>query len=141
MQSTGGSITLERKTILLVEQDLPTRKFLSELLLQQGCVLVEAHSGPDALKGSEMHNGAIDLLLTDCALPGMSGLELAEQLWRSRPDLPVILMSASSEETAVSHIRGLPFIRKPFTPDTVTGTIERTLGHANNQVPKTKFAG
>jgi two-component system cell cycle response regulator CpdR len=139
--SDGGSIMLEGRTILLVEQDLPARKLLSQSLQELGCSVVEAHSGPDALKGSEAHNGTIDLLLAESAMPGMSGLDLAEQLWRSRPDLAVVLMAASPEQSAIAHIRGLPFLRKPFTAETVAETIERILAHRHGEGLHTNSAG
>jgi hypothetical protein len=38
------------------------------------------------------------------------------------------MLSDSTEETALSHIRGLPFVQKPFDPSAIAETIERTLG-------------
>ena len=117
----------EGKMILLVQEDLPARKHLSEALHEQGYGVLEAHSGSDAAKVSETHTGPIDLLLADCTMPGISGLDLVDRLRRTRPDLAVVLLSDSTEETALSHIRGLPFIQKPVAPDALAETIERTL--------------
>ena len=118
----------EGKTILLVQEDLPARKLLCEALHEQGYGVLEAHSGSDAAKVSETHTGPIDLLLADCKVPGMSGMDLADRLRHTRPDLAVVLLSDSTEESALSHIRGLPFVQKPFAPSAVAETIERTLG-------------
>jgi CheY-like chemotaxis protein len=119
---------MEGTTILLVQEDLPARKLLSEALHEQGYGVLEAHSGSDALHVSETQSGRIDLVLADCTMPGISGLELVDQLRRTRPDLAVVMLSDSTEETALSHIRGLPFVQKPFDPSAIAETIERTLG-------------
>lgn len=135
---------LEGKTILLVEDQLRGRKRVSEFLHRQGCMVLEAHSGNDAITASQTHTGRIDLLLANCELPGMSGFELADDLRAHRGDLPVILMSASSDGVAAAHIRGFPFIRKPFTPAAITGVIERTLLSSDQQREqrlKTETAG
>ena len=130
---------LEGTTILLAEDELPVRKLVSEVLHRHGCVVLEAHSGPDAIQVSEKHKGSIDLLVADYEMPGMSGLELAERLRASRPDLPVILMSGSPEGIANSHIRGFPFIRKSFVPAALTDLIEKTLGE-HGETQRTKSA-
>jgi len=131
---------LEGKTVLLVQEDLPSRKLLSEFLHPQGCVVLEAHSGPDAVKVSETYSGPIDVLVADGKMSGISGLDLAEQLRLSRPDLAIVLLSDSTEETALLHIRGVPFVQKPFEPDEVAATIERAL-RQNGEVLKSKIAG
>ena len=120
-------MTLEGKTILLVDGQLRVRKRVSEILHRQGCMVLEAHSAKDAINASQTHTGPIDLLLADCELPGMSGFELAENLRVHRGVLPVIVMSASTDGLAAAHIRGFPFVRKPFTPAAILSVIERTL--------------
>lgn len=137
-------MALEGKTILLVEDQLRGRKRVSEFLHRQGCMVLEAHSGNDAIQASQTHTGPIDLLLANCELPGMSAFELADDLRAHRRDLPVILMSASTDDLAAAHIRGFPFIRKPFTHAAIAGVIERTLVSSNQQRDeslKTETAG
>lgn len=73
-----GIDMLEGKTILLADDELPVRKLVSEVLHRNGCLVLEAHSGPDAIEASDKHRGTIDLLVADCEMPGMSGFELAE---------------------------------------------------------------
>ena len=131
---------MEGKNILLVQEDLPSRKLLSEELHQQGCMILEAHSASDAVKVAETYSGRIDVMLADCSMSGMSGLDLVDRLRLTRPNLAVILLSDSTEETAISHIRGLPFIQKPFDPAGVAETIQRTL-RQNGDVLKTGIAG
>jgi len=131
---------VEGKTILLADDKLLERKLVSELLHDRGYVVVEAHSGPDAIAVWNRQNGPIDLLIADCEMPGMSGFELAEQLRGFDPALPVILIADSPEDAANSHIRGLPFLRKPIAPEAIAEVITRTL-EAKDQPQRTKTAG
>ena len=55
-----------------------------------------------------------DVVFSDVVMPGMSGLELAEQLAEEKPDLPVILATGYSQEIARSGSGGRPVILKPY---------------------------
>lgn len=57
---------------------------------------------------------AIDLLVTDLQMPGMSGPELATHLRERHADLPVVLMSGWAEATALELAQPFVFLRKPF---------------------------
>ena len=131
---------LEGTTILLVEDELPVRKSISETLHRERCAVLEAHSARDALAVAETHKGTIDLLLADCEMPGMSGFDLAEQLQSAQPHLAVILMSGSTDDLAASHVRGWLFLRKPFAATAVVGTIEKAL-RENRRPINTRTAG
>lgn len=72
----------------------------------------------------------IDVVLTDVRMPGTSGLQLCEELHRTRPDLPVVVMTAfGSLETAVSAMRAgaYDFITKPVELDLLALTIDRAV--------------
>lgn len=72
----------------------------------------------------------VDVVLTDVRMPGTSGLQLCEELHRTRPDLPVVVMTAfGSLETAVSAMRAgaYDFITKPVELDLLALTIERAV--------------
>jgi two-component system, OmpR family, response regulator MtrA len=88
--------------ILLVEDDARIRQALGLALADEGCQVVEAGSGEQALK--RLGSTAIDLVLLDLMLPGMDGLEVCRSL-RSRGDLPIIIVTARSDTTDV--INGL----------------------------------
>lgn len=118
---------LKGRTVLLVDDDLPVRKLVSEALHHDGCTVLEAHSGRDAISVADRQARTIDLLLTDCDMPGMCGFDLADHLHRSNPGLPVILMSGSPADRSACRLRGWQFIQKPFAPRGITAMIERTL--------------
>ena len=106
------------ETVLLVEDESGVRQLTREMLARNGYSVLEAGSGPEALRISEQHPGPIDLLLTDAVMPEMSGRELAAGLTASRPGIKVIYMSGYAEDTLAHHGMMDPemaFLQKPFT--------------------------
>jgi len=59
--------------------------------------VIEARDGAEALKRVEKYEDAIDLLVTDMVMPGMTGQELSTRLLQSRPEIRVLYMSGYSE--------------------------------------------
>jgi len=87
------------ETILLVEDEVVVREFVSEVLRQHDYKVIEAGSGVEALKVWDKHQGKLDLLLTDIIMPeGMNGRELAAELKKRNPNLKVIYTSGYSPE-------------------------------------------
>jgi len=80
------------ETLLLVEDNNLIRSSLSKFLRNAGYQVLDAADAEEALRMSRDHLG-FDLLVTDLALPGMSGLELATQLREQSPDVAVICIS------------------------------------------------
>ncbi|MGG5811587.1 ATP-binding protein [Falsiroseomonas sp. CW058] len=66
----------------------------------------------------------IDMVLTDHAMPGMTGLELAERLRRERPDLPVALATGYAD-LAAGTSSWLPRLNKPYRQEDLAGMIAR----------------
>ena len=82
--------------ILLVEDDKRIRQALGLALADEGCQVVEARSGEDALE--LLASATVDLVRLDLMLPGVDGLAVCRRL-RSRGDLPVIIFTAGSDTT------------------------------------------
>src|SRR6266542_1110041 len=125
-----------RETILLVEDDPSTRKVTRRLLEKWGYQVLEADNGIKALEVISLHEGPIDLVLTDLIMPGMNGAELATRLTAMRPELAVILMSGYADHDVLDS--SLPystraFIEKPFTAAKLLDSI-RTELHLGGRV-------
>jgi len=100
--------------VLLVEDDDSLRCCLSEFLASHGWEVGAAASAAEAM--SMAWRQRFDFSILDFHLPGMTGLDLFQQLASVRP-LPSILMSglASAEEAAAAHRAGFfTFLRKPL---------------------------
>ncbi len=107
-RARGGS-----ETVLLVEDNEPLRRLLTQALASDGYKPLAAPDGAAAVALAERHAGPIDLLLTDVVMPAMRGTELARRLVRSRPQLRVMLMSAQPRPADADA--SADFIGKPFT--------------------------
>jgi len=85
-----------------------------------GYSILEARDCGEAMRLCEQHDGPIDVLVTDVALPEMEGPELAERLQEVRPEMKVLYMSGYTNPLSAGRDRGdpaAPFIQKPFTTD------------------------
>ena len=125
-----------QETILLVEDEFTLRAFVSDLLQRCGYTVLEAESGPAALKVWQQHRDRIQLLLTDIIMPeNMNGIQLASQLLGEKPKLKVIYTSGYTGNLDGRHAQlkeGDNFIRKPFKPETLAEIIRNKL---DNKTP------
>ncbi len=114
--------------ILVVDDDRAMREMLASLLKESGYWVEQANSGDEALElGAETD---FDAVLSDIRMPGRSGIELGGALRKTRPDTPVILMTAfGTIDSAVDAMRAgaFDYITKPFEPDALLLMIERAL--------------
>ena len=119
------------ETILLVEDELPLRGFISDLLQRCGYTVLEADSGPAALKIWQEKRRQIDLLFTDVIMPeGVNGIELGHQLLSEKPALKVIYSSGYTgnlEGRRATLVEGDNFIRKPYKPEALASIIRKNL--------------
>jgi PAS domain S-box-containing protein len=122
----AGEVVLEtgRKTILLVDDHAAARQSMQRVLLAAGHLILAACSGKEATQVFAEHSDAVDLLIADCMMPGMSGQELAETLLRQKPGLKVLLISGYQDVPIDSAVGAVELIRKPFSRRTL---IERVV--------------
>ena len=128
----GGSISRAtgRETILVVEDDPSVRGLVQETLRLSGYEVLVARHGIEALLTGAKHLGPIHLLLTDVAMPQMSGPEVAEKLTVVRPELKVLYMSGYPDHPVFDQggvKRETAFLHKPFTPNVLTQKIRDVL--------------
>ncbi|MBI4083565.1 MAG: response regulator [Candidatus Lambdaproteobacteria bacterium] len=116
-------------TILVVEDDAGVRSAAVRILKREGYTVVEAANGADGIAAVQNHAGAIDLVLSDVVMPGMSGRELWEGLQGIRT-LPVLFMSGYTDDSVVNHgiLEGdFPFLNKPFTKESLLAKVREVL--------------
>ncbi len=118
------------ETILLVEDSAQVRGLLRTVLTASGYTVLEADSPAAALRISGERAAPIDLVLTDVAMPGMSGLALAQELRAARPALRVLYMSGHLQESIAQHDaagEGIAFLQKPFAPSVLLARVREVL--------------
>ena len=102
-------------TVLLVEDDTAIAGPLSRALSREGSEVDVVGDGPGAL--TRAGEREVDLMVLDLGLPGMDGLEVCRRVRASQPDLPVLMLTARTDE--VDFVVGLDagaddYVGKPF---------------------------
>jgi two-component system, cell cycle sensor histidine kinase and response regulator CckA len=120
----------EGVTILLAEDDVIMRRLTRKLLEEHGYTVVEADDGKSALDALGADHPAIDLVLTDVVMRGVTGPELVLRLMDTHPGMKVVYMSGYTGEL-VAHQgleSGIRLLEKPFTRAELLKTVDAALG-------------
>jgi two-component system, cell cycle sensor histidine kinase and response regulator CckA len=132
IQEIKGPVRLAEgsRTVLLVEDEQSLRKLARKMLNEIGCTVLEANDPAHALEIARQTKTAIDLLLTDVVMPGMSGRAVAEKLCPTRPEMRVLYMSGYTDGAIAPHgvlEPGISILRKPFTRDELARRLDEVL--------------
>jgi signal transduction histidine kinase/ActR/RegA family two-component response regulator len=122
----------DRSKVLLVEDDDRVRAFAEEALRDLGYEVVAAENATEALARFSREPD-VDLLLTDVVMPDTNGRELAEQMLKLRPGLPVLYMTGFTRNAVVHNGMldpGVNFMAKPFTVDQLATKVREALDQA-----------
>jgi DNA-binding response OmpR family regulator len=116
-------------TILVVDDEELLRQAVSKILRRHGFSVMEASDGSAALDALRAHRDGIDLLVLDITLPGASSREVYYEARQLKPGLPVIVISAKSEEMAGNSLgtKVEHFLRKPFLSVDLIDRIQTAL--------------
>ena len=127
--------TLRDYTILVVEDDEAVRSLVREVLEHHQYRVLEAAHAEAALAVWREHDGKADLLLTDIVMPGVNGLELAQQLLAESPQLKVIYTSGYSAELFAGTQpleEGRNYLPKPYLSAKLTTIVRAALEPASS---------
>jgi DNA-binding NtrC family response regulator len=123
-----GPASVNPTTVLLVDDDDQLRTFCRDCLANNGFRVLEGDNALEALLVAWSYDGAIDVLITDLEMPGISGIELADVLKAICPTLGVLYMSGSSYESIRTELDSdCAFLPKPFLPGALLRTMEEAL--------------
>lgn len=115
--------------ILLVEDDQDLREALVTTLEMARYQVIEADCGEQALV--RLSEQAVDLVVSDVNMPGISGHELLASIQQKHPGTPVLLMTAYGEiqhAVAAMQAGAVDYLVKPFSPQSLTGVLKKVLG-------------
>ena len=111
--------------VLLVEDNEALASVTGLLLESHGCTVRHARNAGDALAQLEA-DGGVDLVLSDVVMPGgQNGIDLAHELRRRQPRLPVVLISGYS--AALNGLTDFPVLRKPVAAEQLVHTLVAAL--------------
>lgn len=126
----GEKVAGGNETILLAEDEPDLRELARIFLEGYGYKVLEAASAEQAIQVANVFPGAIDLLLTDVIMPGVSGRELARRLTARQPNMRVLYMSGYTFNVMAQGGMledGVAFLQKPFTPSTLADKVREVL--------------
>jgi DNA-binding NtrC family response regulator len=108
----------QSRTVVVVDDDPMMLDVIGRILQRENFHLMRAGDGQAALRQIEEHGGPVDLLVTDFAMPGMLGRELADRVRKRHPSVKVLYQTGFSDmlfEDRVELEEGAAFLEKPFT--------------------------
>ena len=114
--------------LLIVDDELGMRQFLTHLLQREGHVVRVAENGQDAL--AQLQQQAPDLIISDIRMPDMSGVDLLRAAKDLLPDVEMIMMTAfANVDTAREAflLGAFDFVQKPFDNDLLKEVVSRAL--------------
>jgi CheY-like chemotaxis protein len=118
------------ETVLVAEDQDDLRRLVVTVLESRGYRVLDAADGAGALRLSEETEEVIDLLLTDVIMPDLTGKQVADRIQQARPGIRVLFMSGYADELIARKgvlDRGVSFLQKPFTIDTLVTKIREVL--------------
>lgn len=102
--------------ILLVDDHADVRRITAAMLEELGHRIVEAQSGPDALALLNVADRPYDLVVTDYAMPRMSGTELVREARGCRDGLPALIITGYADASGIAdRPADVAVLAKPFT--------------------------
>ncbi|HSZ92868.1 MAG TPA: response regulator, partial [Acetobacteraceae bacterium] len=118
--------------ILVVDDDPLIGSATTAMLEDLGHVVIETTSGTRALEALRS-TPMIDLVITDQAMPGMTGTQLSRLIRQSWPELPIILATGYAD-LPNGEDPGLPRLSKPYQQEELSAMITQVLGPVRDEV-------
>jgi PAS domain S-box-containing protein len=135
-------VTQPAAHILLVDDSQTLRNLTEMQLTEGGYRVTSASSGVEAISMIGQNPEKYDLLLTDYAMPMMSGLELVEAARRYRPLLPAVIVTGYAQLEAIStRPHDVAVVAKPFTLAGLTDAVARSLRRDPETAPALGASG
>jgi len=123
-QPAGGGAT-----ILLVEDEETVRRVTTRLLQRLGYAVIPARDAQEAMAIIAAGEQRLDLVFTDVVMPGLTGIQMAELIRETRPDLKILFSSGytSRELGRAPGAPPEPFLPKPFSLEELSGKVKEVL--------------
>lgn len=124
---TSNMVGVDRKRILLVDDEPDLRRMVRRYLEAEGFEVAEASDGEAAL--ARLSQSSADLVVLDVSMPGMDGFEVLRTI-RATSHIPVIMLTARAEE--IDRVVGLTvgaddYVTKPFSPRELVARVRAVL--------------
>jgi DNA-binding NtrC family response regulator len=122
-----------------VDDEEPILRLEKQMLERLGYHVSTRTSSVDALAAFQVNPDAYDLVITDMAMPNMTGDQLAQRMLSVRADIPVILCTGFSDKMTATKAKSLGikgFLKKPLVRGDLAGTVRKVLDEAIREEPR-----
>jgi len=124
--------------VLIVEDDQTMAEMLAYNLRRQGLDVETTGDGAQGMKRARDHG--VSLVLLDLMLPSIDGLQIADELRKTRPDVPILMLTARAEED--SKLRGFAagaddYLTKPFSMEELVARVKALLRRSRVEAIRT----
>jgi len=118
-----------RATILLLDDDDGVRRMLRKVLEAKPYRVLENGQPRTACAIFDADPTAIDLIVTDLKMPGMSGQDVAAHIWTTRPELRVLFISGYTDHSYAEALNGprRRLLEKPFASEAMLQHVAELL--------------
>jgi signal transduction histidine kinase/CheY-like chemotaxis protein len=129
-----------RLRILVVDDEDAVRCLAKEMLEEAGHSVTAVESGREALE--QLASGRFDMLVADYAMPSMTGSQLAAEMRKLSPDLPILFMTGYVENDALKPWSELGYLTlsKPFTAAELTAAVQAVMAAPQTKVVPFRIA-
>ena len=122
--------------ILVVEDEKDTNDIIKNFLIADGHKVIQAFDGESALNE---YNDFVELIILDIMLPGISGMQVLEQIRKKNQNVIIIILSAIKDEVTqlISFDKNVDeYVEKPFSPSVLVKRVDLLLKriHGNGQM-------
>ncbi|WP_257167634.1 hybrid sensor histidine kinase/response regulator [Bradyrhizobium sp. SRS-191] len=128
-ETSGHAVPISGRgmAVLVVEDNIDVGRSATEALAELGYLTTLVDNARDALE--ELIDGAsrFDVVFTDVVMPGMTGLELAEEIRRLELNIPVVLASGYSHVLAQQGTNGFELLRKPYSIEELSRVLHKVV--------------
>ncbi|MGO4526009.1 PAS domain-containing protein [Microvirga sp. 2MCAF35] len=115
------------RRVLVVEDNVEVGRFSTQVLQDLGYETTWAANATEALALLQGRDD-FDVVFSDVVMPGMSGIELGQEIRRRHPDLPVVLTSGYSHVLAEKGRHGFELLQKPYAAEELSRILRRLTG-------------
>jgi CheY-like chemotaxis protein len=116
----------DRRSILVVDDEPMICKIAASILDSMPYGIFCAIDGQEAMEMFAENSDNVALLLTDLTMPRKDGLQLIREIRTLKPQLPIVAMTGQFREYD-ECLRGIPLVRKPFTPQILRDVVRNSL--------------
>jgi signal transduction histidine kinase/CheY-like chemotaxis protein len=122
-------------SVLVVEDNAEVGRFTTDALAELGYTTKLVSNALHALEELEVSADRIDAVFSDVVMPGMTGIELAQEIHRRHPDLPVVLTSGYSHVLSEHGSYGFELLQKPYSIEQLSLVLHRAGRRKLKQAP------